>query len=123
MSAHEQPSDPAFAQVRLTGPPEAVNVLMEALGGVAEVIFGPATTEPDVRGDVTSTSRVVIYPQGQDPAGARVRLVTVQTALEVEAETCNGLAESAARCLENLPGVRRASGRVIADVALPAPQE
>ncbi|MCZ1011953.1 hypothetical protein [Streptomyces lydicus] len=123
MSAHEHPSGPAFTKVQLTGPPEAVSRLMEALGRAGELIFGPVTAEPDARGDVSSTARMVTHPRDQAPTASRVRLVTVQTALEVDAEARPGLEESVVRSLENLPGVLQASSRVIADVSLPDPRD
>ncbi|MEU5241665.1 hypothetical protein ACH4UR_35745 [Streptomyces lydicus] len=116
-------SGPAFTQVRLTGPPDEVGPLMAALGSVAEFIFGPVSSEPDARGEVSCTARVVTHPSGPAPQTAQPRLLTVQTTLEVDAGAGLGLEESVADALGSLAGVRQARSRVIADVALPTRQD
>ena len=125
------PVGPAFTQVQLTGPADAVAQLMERLSGVGEVIFGPVM-QPARGGDVSCTAQVVTYPSPATVAEGQTVSVTVQSVLEVEPGALPGLPEPAAAqhmeavvaaAVEGLPGVRKASSRYVCAVGLPAARE
>ncbi|MFI6555994.1 hypothetical protein ACWGBY_10005 [Streptomyces griseus] len=121
---------PAFTEVKLTGPADEVARLMRLLSGVGEVIYGPVT-QPHSAGDVSCTAQLVTHPSsGQVPAGQSVSLI-VQVELEVGPGTVEDLpGEAAAEQVEAvvgavsaLPGVRGASGRLVAAVGRPTARE
>jgi hypothetical protein len=114
--------------VQLTGPADAVDRLMETLSGMSEVIFGPVL-QPARGGDVSCTAQVVTHPSPAPPAEGQSVSVTVQSVLEIVPGTL--LDPAAAQRVEasvtdamlGLPGVRRASSRVVSAVGLPAARE
>jgi len=123
--------EPAFTQVQLTGPADAVAQLMEHLSGVSQVIFGPVL-QPGRGGDVSCTAKVVTHPSLEPVADGQTVAVTVQTVLEVEPGTLPGLPDPAAArhveasvttVLQALPDVRKASSRYVSAVGLPTARE
>ncbi|MFE4304861.1 hypothetical protein ACFRR6_02095 [Streptomyces sp. NPDC056891] len=121
---------PAFTEVKLTGPADEVARLMQLLSGAAEVIFGPLT-QPYRAGDVSCTAQLVTHPSAPVSDG-QIALLTVQVGLEVEPGTIEGLPGAAASeqvekavaaAVSALPGVRGASGRLVAAVGLPTVRE
>ncbi|MER5615908.1 hypothetical protein [Streptomyces sp. NPDC002215] len=122
---------PAFTQVQLTGPADAVARLMETLSGVSEVIFGPVL-QPGRGGDVSCTAQVVTHPSPEPLARSQTVSVTVQAVLEVESGTLRELPgptaaqhveASVTAAVSALPGVRTASSRFVSAVGLPATRE
>ncbi|MGZ2361504.1 hypothetical protein LRE75_33305 [Streptomyces sp. 372A] len=119
---------PAFTQVQLTGPADAVAQLMETLSGMSEVIFGPAS-RPAPGGDVSCTAQVVTHPSSEPPAKDQNASVTVQSVLEVapgtflDAVAAQHAEASVTDAMLRLPGVLRASSRIVSAVGLPAARE
>lgn len=122
---------PAFTEVKLTGPADEVARLMQLLSGAAEVIFGPLT-QPYRAGDVSCTAQLVTHPSPRPVSDGQSALVTVQVGLEVEPGAIAGLPGAAASeqvekavaaAVSALPGVRGASGRLVAAVGLPLARE
>ncbi|MFJ5635285.1 hypothetical protein ACIQF5_21945 [Streptomyces goshikiensis] len=125
------PPDPAFTEVKLTGPADEVARLMQLLSGAAEVIFGPST-QPHRAGEVSCTAQLVTHPSAKPVSDGQSALLTVQVGLEVEPGATEGLPGAAAServekavaaAVSTLPGVRVASGRLVAAVGLPAARE
>ncbi|WP_440580944.1 hypothetical protein [Streptomyces sp. PT19] len=121
-------AEPAFTQVQLTGPADAVARLMETLSGMSEVIFGPVL-QPARGGDVSCMTQVVTHPAAERSAGGQSVSVTVQSVLEyapgilVDAAAAERLETSVTDAMQGLPGVRRATSRVVSAVGLPAARE
>ncbi|MGW6203706.1 hypothetical protein ACWF9B_08680 [Streptomyces sp. NPDC055089] len=122
---------PAFTEVKLTGPADEPARLMQILGGAAEVIFGPVM-QAGRGGNVSCTAQVVTHPSTGPVSEGRTSLVTVQVELEVEpgvpvgqagTAAAEDLEKSVAAAVSALPGIRGASGRLIAAVGLPEAQE
>ncbi|MFD8900507.1 hypothetical protein [Streptomyces ardesiacus] len=130
MSA-QTPSGPDFTQVRLTGPPAAVDRLMVALSGSAEVI-SDSPSHPGADGNIERVVELVTH-QAPRPAPAEGGVsVTVQSTLSADGGAFNGLpGEEAAQEVERvvvqalraLPHVREASSRVVSAWGLPAPRK
>jgi len=115
-------SDLSFIQMKLTGPPGAVDRLMVLLSGKAEVIFD-SRSGPDARGEVTCTAEVVTHP-GHDHVPERPgrATVTLQAVLDIglpagadfcTAESGRALEEDAARLLGAVPGSSEVRTRLV----------
>ncbi|MER5376278.1 hypothetical protein [Streptomyces sp. NPDC002553] len=130
MSA-ETPSGPAFTQVRLTGPPAAVDRLMAVLSGSAEVI-SDSPSPPGDDGNIERVVELVTHPVPRPvPAEGGVS-VTVQSTLAADGGAFNGLPGEAAaqevertvtQALQALPHVREATSRVVSAWGLPTPRQ
>lgn len=127
-STAESAAGPAFTQVQLTGPADAVARLMETLSGMSEVIFGPVL-QPARGGDVSCMAQVVTHPSAEPPAEGQSVSVTVQSVLEyapgtlLDPAAAERVEASVTDAVLGLPGVRRASSRVVSAVGLPAARE
>ncbi|MFH8257786.1 hypothetical protein [Streptomyces roseolus] len=127
-STAESVAGPAFTQVQLTGPADAVGRLMETLSGMSEVIFGPVL-QPARGGDVSCTAQLVTHSPAEPPAEGQSVSVTVQSVLEVapgalpDPAAAQRLEVSVTEAMMGLPGVRRASSRIVSAVGLSAAQE
>ncbi|MET9109588.1 hypothetical protein [Streptomyces zhihengii] len=124
----EVKAGPAFTEVKLTGPADEVARLMQLLSGAGEVIFGPVT-QPHRAGDVSCTAQLVTHPSPGPVAAEQGAALTVQVGLEVEPGTLAGLPgpvaaeqveKAVVAAVSGLPGVRGASGRLVAVVGLPS---
>ncbi|MEU5196113.1 hypothetical protein AB0G86_18985 [Streptomyces scabiei] len=119
--------EPSYVQVRLTGPPEAVAGLMTVLGGASQIIFDHRA-EPDTRGDVSCTARVVVLPPSPAVSASKQAEVVVQSTLSADTARWPGLDEPAgierfeavtAAALAGLDGVDGARSRVVAVTGSP----
>ncbi|MFF7953965.1 hypothetical protein [Streptomyces griseorubiginosus] len=122
MSQPTEAPEPAYAQVQLSGPPEAVAGLMAALGGASQIIFDHRA-DPDTRGNVSCTARVVVLPPPAAVTGSTQAEVVVQSTLSADTARWPGLDEpagierfeaAAAAALDGLDGVDGARSRVVA---------
>ncbi|MFE9468587.1 hypothetical protein ACFYNW_34050 [Streptomyces virginiae] len=122
---------PAFTEVKLTGPADEVARLMQLLSGAGEVIYGPVT-QPHRAGDVSCTAQLVTHPSSGPVSAGPSTSLTVQVGLEVGPGVVAGLPGAAAAeqveqavvaAVSALPGVRGASGRLVAAVGLPPARE
>ncbi|MFE8940962.1 hypothetical protein ACFYNX_26195 [Streptomyces sp. NPDC007872] len=122
---------PAFTEIKLTGPADEVARLMRLLSGVGEVIYGPVT-QPHRAGDVLCTAQLVTHPSPDPMSAGQSTSLTVQVGLEVGPGALTGLPGTAAAeqveqavvaAVSALPGVRGASGRLVAAVGLPPTRE
>ncbi|MEU7028984.1 hypothetical protein AB0A60_20120 [Streptomyces sp. NPDC046275] len=95
---------------------------------MSEIIFGPVL-QPARGGDVSCTAQVVTHPSAEPPAEGQSVSVTVQSVLEV---TPGALPDPAAAqrvealvtdAMLGLPGVRKASSRIVSAVGLPSARE
>jgi hypothetical protein len=127
MSQPAEAPEPAYVQVRLSGPPEAVAGLMAVLGGAGEIIFDHRA-EPDIRGDVSCTARVVVLPPSPAVSASKQAEVVVQSTLSADTARWPGLDEPAgierfeavtAAALTGLDGVDGARSRVVAVTGSP----
>jgi len=114
--------EPWYAQVQLSGPPEVIAGLMTVLGGASEIIFDHRA-EPDTRGNVSCTARVVVFPPSPVVRGTKQADVVVQSTLSADTAHWPGLDEpagierfeaAAAAALAALDGVDGARSRVVA---------
>ncbi|WP_440581074.1 hypothetical protein [Streptomyces sp. PT19] len=123
MSESLPTTQPFYSAVELSGPPGAVAQLMAALSAAGEVIFDHRS-EPDTRGDVRCTAKVVTYEAtGQGPVPGQVEAV-VQSTLRLDTarrpglgqdEGARRLEEDAAAALAAVEGVSEvASSRLVA---------
>ncbi|MGW6202068.1 hypothetical protein ACWF9B_00205 [Streptomyces sp. NPDC055089] len=125
MSESLQTSQPSYSTVELSGPPEAVALLMAALAAAGEVIFDHRSA-PDVRGDVVCRAKVVTYA-AWEPAGSGQVEAVVQSALRLDTarrpglgrdEGARRLEEDAAAALAAVDGVSKVVGsRLVAVVS------
>jgi hypothetical protein len=68
----------------MTGPPDAVGQLMEALSGVAEIRYDSRSDPPDARGEVTCVATVATMPGPQEVASDGTVTYTVQALVDID---------------------------------------
>ncbi|MEU8733605.1 hypothetical protein AB0C68_30020 [Streptomyces tendae] len=114
--------EPAYTKVQMSGPPEAVARLMAVLGGSCEIIFDHRA-DPNARGDVSCTARVVTYGADRTQALSGRAEAVVQSTLFLDTARWPGLGEDegtqrlengAAAALAAVTGVRTVSSRLVA---------
>lgn len=113
---------PVFTRVEMTGPPDAVELLMEALSGVAEIHYASRSKQPDARGEVTSTAEVATMPGPQKAAADGTVTYTVQALVDVDpsqradlspSQGDQQVAEEAATLLKGMRGSGEVQARVV----------
>ncbi|MET7489824.1 hypothetical protein [Streptomyces sp. NPDC005538] len=113
---------PAFTRVEMTGPPDAVDALLEALSGVAEIHYASRSEQPDARGEVVCTAEVATMPGPQEAIAEGAVTYTVQALIDVDASQRADLApgqdgrqvaEEAATLLKGIRGSGEVQARVV----------
>ncbi|MFF2206276.1 hypothetical protein [Streptomyces sp. NPDC058145] len=127
MSEPQETPDPSYTKVQLNGPPEAVALLMAALGAVGEIIFDHRAA-PDVRGDVACTAQVVTYGELRPATVSGRSEAVLQSVLGIDVGRWAGsagqpdakrLEDSSAAALAGLEGVHEARSRLVAVTSMP----
>lgn len=125
---------PAFTRVEMTGPPDAVGQLLEALSGVAEIHYASRSTTPDARGEVTCIVEAATMPGSREVPEASADgtvTFTVQALVDVDpsqrkdlppGEGSQWVAEEAAALLKGIRGSGEVQARVVRSRPARAPR-
>ena len=74
---------PSYTEVELTGPPDDLGRLMEALSGVGEIHFH-SRSAPNAAGMVTCTATVATFPGPVEASTEETVTLTVQTLVDID---------------------------------------